>query len=174
VFERAFARARTRVIFTEGFNPKPRLEFASPLGLGVESEEEIASVELAGWESAEGFLSGLNSSLPLGLRVTRVEIMARTPTGKKPSLMAAFWGSEYRISPSPALPALWPETGASEVSRSPQGLVLRLPVGGVSKDLLRGWRGDPQTQLCRTRTLAAPGGGSPLSYFEAFCSSSLT
>ena len=46
IFERAFVRAGLKVSYTEGFNPKPRLEFADPLSLGIESKEEIAAVEI--------------------------------------------------------------------------------------------------------------------------------
>ena len=41
VFERALARAGYAARFTEGFNPKPRLEFANPLSLGLDSLDEI-------------------------------------------------------------------------------------------------------------------------------------
>jgi radical SAM superfamily enzyme YgiQ (UPF0313 family) len=173
VFERSLARAGCPVSFSEGFNPKPRLEFASPLGVGVDSEEEIASIELTAWDSGAAFLSALNRSLPPGLEVTRVELMGRTATGKKPSLMAAFWGSEYRVCPPDTLPAPAEGSGVVEVSRTPGAVVLRLPAGGQSKELLRAVRGREGSSVLRTRTLAADAEGRGVSYFELFCSSAL-
>ena len=65
IFERALVRAGLRARFTEGFNPKPRLEFASPLPLGVASEGEVASVELeAGYGTPEAFAERLNCGPP--------------------------------------------------------------------------------------------------------------
>ena len=58
VFERALVRAGIRARFTEGFNPKPRLEFASPLGLGIESDEEIAAVVLEDRGTGRGLHRG--------------------------------------------------------------------------------------------------------------------
>jgi hypothetical protein len=139
----------------------------------VDSEEEIASIELTAWDSGAAFLSALNRSLPPGLEVTRVELMGRTATGKKPSLMAAFWGSEYRVCPPDTLPAPAEGSGVVEVSRTPGAVVLRLPAGGQSKELLRAVRGREGSSVLRTRTLAADAEGRGVSYFELFCSSAL-
>src|SRR5208283_338157 len=60
VFERALARAGYSARFTEGYNPKPRLEFANPLSLGLSSEEEVAAIDLDDFDSAEGYVARLN------------------------------------------------------------------------------------------------------------------
>jgi radical SAM family uncharacterized protein/radical SAM-linked protein len=98
VFERALLRAGFRAVFTEGFNPKPRLEFAQPLSLGVAGEAEMARVEIANFVSAEDFRASLNRSLPDGIEVGEVRAAAPLRPGeKKVSLMAAYRGSEYRV-----------------------------------------------------------------------------
>ncbi len=170
VFERALARSPFAAVFTEGFNPKPRMEFASPLGLGIDSDEEIASAELTGWDGEQGFITGMNAALPPGILVTGARLMGRTETGKKPSLMAAYWGSEYRapadsaaaFSEACALAGAVPESQGDEVC-------VRLPVGAGSKAALAALR-EAGTAFFRARTLASGPGGSPVSYFEAFSS----
>jgi radical SAM superfamily enzyme YgiQ (UPF0313 family) len=173
VFERALARSPYSAVFTEGFNPKPRMEFASPLGLGIDSDEEFASVEISNYDSEAAFISGMNAVLPPGIRVTGARIMARTATGKKPSLMAAYWGSEYRIS------GVSEETVAGacaaagvKAEHATGGWAVRLAAGPSSKAMLSTLRG-AEAQVRRVHTLASRGEGEPVSYFELF-SSSLT
>jgi radical SAM superfamily enzyme YgiQ (UPF0313 family) len=146
VFERALLRAGVRAKFTEGFNPKPRLEFASPLGLGIESDEEIAAVVLSDRAQAEGFEARLNRALPPGLTVTRAELLMEIAGQKRRSLMSLHWGSEYRVG----------------------GRTLLLRLGGTSirKAIEEG--GTPSDALIRRlRTLAAGAGGAAVSYFQA-------
>jgi radical SAM-linked protein len=98
VFERSLLRAGYVAVFTEGYNPKPRLEFAQPLPLGVEAQAEIARVDVANFDRPEGFRERLNRALPEGVIVTRVQAAEPLQPGeKKLSLMAAYWGAEYRI-----------------------------------------------------------------------------
>ena len=100
-FERAFIRAGLFLRYTEGFNPKPRLEFAQPLGLGLESYGEIAAIELARSESdvfinPDEFVSGMNRVLPVGLSIVRASYTRPTVRGrKKRSLMAAYAAGDY-------------------------------------------------------------------------------
>lgn len=99
IWERAFLRSSLPIRHTEGFNPKPRLEFAHPLGLGVSSDAEVASVDLMENLEPEEFILRLNKVLPEGLLVNRSAIMdAGDEKAKRPSLMALFGGGEYIIS----------------------------------------------------------------------------
>jgi hypothetical protein len=176
VFERALARS-CAASFTEGFNPKPRLEFASPLGLGIESEQELACVELEEFVSGESFAAGMNAALPEGLRVLRAKKMTARPDGKKPSLMAAFWGSEYRVSDArgeglnAGLAKRIEEAGieASGIAAVGDAFTLRLPSGPSSKAALSVLRREPTVRLRRTRTFAADTRNGPADYFEVFC-----
>jgi len=153
VFERALLRAGVRASFTEGFNPKPRLEFASPLGLGIESEEEIAAVILSSREQSEGFRARMNRALPSGIAVTRAELAVEIPGKKRRSLMSLYWGSEYRVD-----------------SRT-----LLLPLGGPSiRKTVEEAGGGSSTPIRRLRTLAAAASGEGVSYFEALDSSALS
>jgi radical SAM-linked protein len=98
IFERALLRAGYRSEFTQGYNPKPRIEFAQPLSLGIASEGEIALAEVQNFDSEALFSEALGRALPEGIRVTRVRFLPPHEVGrKKHSLMALFRASEYRI-----------------------------------------------------------------------------
>ncbi len=152
VMERALVRAGYRARFTEGFNPKPRLEFASPLGLGIPSREEVAGVELYGWDSEASFLSRMNAALPPGISIQRAAPSPRDAVAPRRSLMSACWGAEY------------------EVGRPGSARPLRLRASGPSiRKVLEGqgsWGVEPATRL---RTFARGRADEPVSYFELFC-----
>jgi len=98
IFERAFLRAGYRARFTEGFNPKPKIEFAHPLSLGIASESEIARLEVMNFDSGENFCARLSRALPEGLTVTRVRELPPYKLGrKKHSLMALYWGADFLV-----------------------------------------------------------------------------
>ena len=98
IFERALLRSGYRSRFTEGFNPKPRIEFAQPLSLGIASQAEIALAEIQNFDREQGFAEALNRSIPQGFEVTRVRYLPPRQVGrKKHSLMSLYRGSEYRI-----------------------------------------------------------------------------
>jgi radical SAM superfamily enzyme YgiQ (UPF0313 family) len=183
VFERALLRAGYPSVFTEGFNPKPLLEFAHPLSLGVESKEEIALVELSSFDGSDSFLRRMNEVLPEGLRVVRAKALpAYRPGAKKHSPMALFWGADYRIrgagegrelardleAGSSGSPRPWAVTEATDSE-----LMLRVPFGAKPASVLRilescGWRNQRTRGLSvlRESTWAAGAAAGPVSYFD--------
>jgi radical SAM superfamily enzyme YgiQ (UPF0313 family) len=103
IFERALLRAGYRAQFTEGFNPKPKIDFAHPLSLGVASQAEIAGLEVLNFDDDAGFCGRLSRALPEGLAVSRVRELPPYRLGrKKHSLMALYWGSDFLIREAPA------------------------------------------------------------------------
>jgi len=95
VFERAFVRCKIPVAMSQGFNPKPKMEFASPLSLGVDTLEDVFSVKLMGLqEDLEPLLKLLNQYLPQGIRVAKFKFT--TETGKL-GLMANYKGSRWTL-----------------------------------------------------------------------------
>ncbi len=82
IFERALARAGYLPRFTEGFNPKPRLEFANPLSLGLSSNDEIASIDLHDFDTPESFVERMNRSLRKG---SACIVLARRQTSALPA-----------------------------------------------------------------------------------------
>jgi radical SAM-linked protein len=98
-FSMAFTRAGIPVLYTRGFNPLPRLDFASPLSLGISADAEIASVDLRpdpgqNFESTE-FIRLMNTALAAGL-IIKDALKIFIPTGaKKHSIQSLLWGFLY-------------------------------------------------------------------------------
>ena len=95
MFSRAIQKSKLPVIYTAGFNPLPRLEFASTLSLGVESFEEIASVVMYEKVEENEFISLLNNELIKGIQLKKAFIFPVTNQRRRESLSASLWGSEY-------------------------------------------------------------------------------
>ena len=70
-FTRAMRRAGIPVAHSQGFNPQPRLTFASALPVGVEALHDLAEVDLTAALAPEAFLARVNANLPDGLRLAR-------------------------------------------------------------------------------------------------------
>ncbi|QQO11407.1 TIGR03960 family B12-binding radical SAM protein [Breznakiella homolactica] len=94
-FSMAFIRSGLPVTFTQGFNPLPRLDFAAPLAIGIQGDNEIASVDFTRSISPDIFAETLNKYLPKGIEISRAEYFA-IPLGKKRySAASLLWGFLY-------------------------------------------------------------------------------
>lgn len=69
--QRAFRRADLPLAYTNGFNPHPKLSFATALATGFSSSEEWIDVELEKSICPEDFVNQVNLSLPDGLLFTK-------------------------------------------------------------------------------------------------------
>jgi radical SAM family uncharacterized protein len=95
VFSMAFLRAGIPALYTAGFNPLPRLDFAAPLSLGIKASGEIASVDTERPFNSGDFILQLNSVLPEGIVITGA-LNCMIPSGaKKHSAASLLWGFEY-------------------------------------------------------------------------------
>jgi len=100
VFSKTLRRSGLILKYTQGFNPKPIIEFAHPLSLGIESKVEILSITLNAEINPELLLSTINNNLPLGILITRCSpLEIKTSKRKKKSLMSLYGGSSYLIRP---------------------------------------------------------------------------
>jgi radical SAM-linked protein len=70
VFERAVRRSGLPVVYSQGFNPRQRIAFASALGVGATAGAEPAMIELRDPLDPPSVLDALNAVLPPGFRVT--------------------------------------------------------------------------------------------------------
>jgi len=95
IFSMAFLRANIPVIYTQGFNPLPKLEIASPLSLGIKAKAEIAAIDTEGYFDAGFFKKSLNEFLPEGLQITEAMNVFIPSGGKKHSLFSLLWGYVY-------------------------------------------------------------------------------
>jgi len=95
IFSMAFIRAGLPILYTQGFNPLPRLEIASPLSLGLAARGEIAAIDTESRFDAERFKTQLNAFLPEGIEVIQA-MNVFIPSGeKKRSLASLLWGYVY-------------------------------------------------------------------------------
>lgn len=96
VIHKAFMRSGLPIMYTDGFNPQPRLELAASLSLGIESDCEVASCILRwGNVTKEEFISKMNESLPDILKVNDCIIYPITRKRKRLSLASMLYGAEY-------------------------------------------------------------------------------
>lgn len=92
LFERVFRRAHVPIIYSQGFNPRPKISFGQPLALGVQSKAEFFDVEISARFNKD-LKRLLNPLLPDGLKIIRVREMAEKASSLSQSINAA----EYEI-----------------------------------------------------------------------------
>ena len=91
-FQRALRRAEVPFVLTEGFNPKPKMNFSPPLSLGYVSRAEYFDVDVTDMMPEE-FAERMNSVLPSDLKVldvTRIDCSSK-------SLNSIIQSSVYKI-----------------------------------------------------------------------------
>jgi hypothetical protein len=93
IVSNAFARSGLPIVWTGGFNPLPKIDFASPLSVGIAGKNEIALTNFTRSINTEEFLSRMDGNLPSGLAVTAAYSFT-VPSGAKkhstPALLAGF------------------------------------------------------------------------------------
>jgi len=76
LFMRALRRAGIPVKITEGFNPHPKISIKRALKLGVESENEEASVVIKNLMRKDDFKERLQRQFPEGIEIKSVVLSA--------------------------------------------------------------------------------------------------
>jgi len=89
LFERIFRLHQYPLKFSEGFNPRPKMTFASPLSVGYASKGEVMEVVLDEMMPLENVM---NTKFPDG-----IEVLDAIYVDTKKSLMASIHHSEYLI-----------------------------------------------------------------------------
>lgn len=97
--ERIFYRAGLRLGFTEGFNRKPKLEFANPLPLGFASKADYLKLKLYNEEPCELLLERLNRASVPSVRFSFLSPIEVPPQTRLPSLMSVYSASEFLAEP---------------------------------------------------------------------------
>lgn len=91
-FERALRRTGLPLRMSEGFNPRPRISFPVPLGVGMEGLDEVMEFDLAEWVFPAEIESRLRAQLPEGL-----EFLSLAPAD--PHQTARGKEITYRVAP---------------------------------------------------------------------------
>lgn len=93
VFERAVRRAELPLLYSQGYNPRPMLVFALPIGVGIDTTGDYVDVSMSVPVDAEEFKTKVNEELPDGLKV----LEAITIDEPKRSLMSVVTVAEYDL-----------------------------------------------------------------------------
>ena len=96
--ERTIRRAHLPLAYSQGFNPRPRMNLASALPLGYTSEAEIMDMWMEDSIEPERLLEALHGASPPGLAVKEVSEVDL----KAPALQTQVVSSEYKVTPVPA------------------------------------------------------------------------
>lgn len=103
-WERVLRRAEFPLEYTRGFNPRPRLQFAAALPVGLTSECELLDVWLTArlpLNPPDVLIERLNATSPAGLRTYQV---SEVPI-KAPALPPQVISAEYVLTPGDTLSA---------------------------------------------------------------------
>jgi radical SAM-linked protein len=93
LWERVLRRAGLPILYSEGFNPRPRIALASALPLGISSECEILDVSLREIILLGDLPDRLTATSPAGLRILAIEeVPIRSAT-----LTQHIRSAEYRV-----------------------------------------------------------------------------
>jgi len=93
VWERALRRANVSLAYSQGFNPRPNLFFASALPVGFTSRAEMVDIILQCRMEPRNFAARLKRQLPPGLQLASVAEVSTT----LPSLPAQVVAAEYEV-----------------------------------------------------------------------------
>jgi radical SAM-linked protein len=93
LMERALRRADVKLAFSQGFNPHPKISFATAVPIGLSSEGEYMDIELDESVEINDFIDRLNRQLPQGIKV----ISAKSIEMKAPAVMAIIDASSYIV-----------------------------------------------------------------------------
>ena len=70
--QRIITRAGIDIWYSEGFNPQPKIVFAVPLPVGVESNCELLDIKINSYMSNEEIMERLKNNLPTQMKVLSV------------------------------------------------------------------------------------------------------
>ncbi|MCR4704890.1 MAG: TIGR03936 family radical SAM-associated protein [Lachnospiraceae bacterium] len=104
-FQKAVRRAGIDIAYSEGFSPHQIMSFASPLGVGLESDAEYMDIvvnSIAGGE--KGMVDALNSVMAEGIRVINARLLPDNAKNAMASIAAAAYFVRFREGFEPDFP----------------------------------------------------------------------
>ena len=94
-FDRAVRISGIDVVYSEGFNPRPRVALLSALSLGATASAEVVAIRLRLGDDFIGVINRLNVSLPEGLKVYDVNTIR--DTFKPPAVTAGEFSLHVEV-----------------------------------------------------------------------------
>ncbi len=128
LWERLLRRADLRLSMTQGFHPKPRINFPSALALGVEGLDEVMEIELAQSLEPQELRRRLLADNQPGLEIGSVRLVARfhgdgSAIESFPGLgKAKLHSSMYEITIPPSIDSHRVDTAIAEAKQA--GLII--------------------------------------------------
>ncbi len=92
-WERVIRRSQLPLGFSQGFNPHPKMNFASACAVGTTSDGEYMDIELTRDMPLEEVKEALDRAMPPAFEVTQMKVVE----GKVPSLMSIMERASYRL-----------------------------------------------------------------------------
>lgn len=91
LFEQTIRRSALPVVFSEGFNPRPRISFPTALPLGIVSDDEIMYFQASEWISHPEIIKRINQVSIDGVMVSSIEPLRKNAI--------ALMSVEYQVIP---------------------------------------------------------------------------
>jgi radical SAM-linked protein len=101
-WERGLRRAGVPLAYSGGFNPGPRLYFASGLPLGATGRAEIVDALLTAAMTPDAFLAAVGTHLPAGLALIGAEEAPLKTPALQGLLRASVWQADVESDEAPA------------------------------------------------------------------------
>lgn len=122
-WERTFRRTKLKLVFSQGYNPRPKIQIAAALPLGFTSQAELLDVWLKDSRPIEQIRRELIAAAPPGLQIIDVQEVNENAAALQNRIISA----EYLI----------------ELSEAPQDLEKRIDELLSAETLPRKWKGKP-------------------------------
>jgi radical SAM-linked protein len=92
LFERGLRRGKVPLLFSQGFNPHPKIAFAAPLSVGYSSEAELVEIEVEeGWDDQQ-LQTVFKTCFPAEVAYRRHRLVKQSK-----SLMSLMRVSDYQL-----------------------------------------------------------------------------
>lgn len=92
-FERSLRRAGLPILHSQGYNPRPMLVFALPLGVGISTSDDYIDVSLSEETDVSDLIGTLQKYVPDGLEI----LSGRQVPETGGSIMAVVTAASYRL-----------------------------------------------------------------------------
>lgn len=93
LWERALRRASIPLLYSKGYNPRPKISIAAPLAVGFTGQREVMDLTLETSISPLDFATSVRKQLPSGITLANVEQVYAA----LPSLQSQVQSADYRV-----------------------------------------------------------------------------